>query len=130
MGDKQLPEVVGQRVCGHRDLPRTTALHSGGAFLAEKLGGFADGLGRFTDDKFGIDHDLIAKALQAVKAIQNALGGNFSHIREGLADRRESRVAEGCQLNVVKADYRYVGGNAETEILQRAYGANGGHIIE
>ena len=90
----------------------------------------ASDMGRFTNDQFRFDQYLLAEFLRPTNPVQDALRGNSSYVCERLAYRSEPRMAERRELNIVETDDRHIEGHAQSHILQRAHGSNGGHIVE
>src|SRR5437764_1603213 len=62
--------------------------------------------------------------------VQNALRRRPAHLPQRLANGREPRTVKRGGMNIVKANHGDVDRNTESKILERAYRANGRHIVK
>src|ERR1019366_2119943 len=86
---------------------------------------------RFANHQLGLDRNLLWMVHAVTSdAPQNGLGGNLSHLAQGLPHGGEPWVLERGALDVVEADHRDVFRHPQFLFPQGADSANCGNVIE
>src|SRR5581483_385446 len=73
---------------------------------------------------------MLAETLCSMNSVEDALRGNPSYIRHGLANGGEPWIIECGRFDIVKSNYRNVFRDTQPEVLQGAYCTNRRHVVE
>src|ERR1700682_150216 len=88
------------------------------------------GLGcRLTRNQLWLNRNLLTVAFSPLNLLEQGLKGNLAHLPQRLANRREARIVELGQRNVIEPHHRDIAWNLVSSLLKSSHRAECRNVV-